>query len=798
MENLPKPPDGIRPRVPFEAECRIYTPQDFVTLPKGHGYEDLDQLVQRGLNPSMDPKVANAFVQEWLFFGLLSRVLDEDVNSHDFLNSHSRTLHTSKHILEKKIDEWRQREAPVDGQTCDVAQRRYIRASDALAIARRFTAKHLSYKLQDDDNGRPGHRHDAFQKPRNAAHDAIDTRITLSIAILGEIIQRERPVPVTLPSTDRQDFWQDPSLEPKGWGYSKYCRDQLQNNNWCPSEIRRLESTLPGVCEVYYCSSSKPRRSLDHSDCTWDNCNAPFLEVLDHVEGECEGECGSPLGLYDDEVARVIMNNKTPLITYDRTKGRLILHELDLRGDPPMRFGALSHAWEDKILAMGEDAAGRNDRRILQCRVRKMQNDFNKLVYGKDHTRQDEDVPFYVDVICYPRQVRAQALALNQMRLVYSKASEVLVWDRDLLREKKPSDSRLLEMNVKIRLGNWTKSLWTLFEAVLARNITVALSDETITFEELEKARREAKRDLYHEYHHVCRAGQPFSEAVYQLRKLDLQDDPKYRSQKVWNAVQFKKIDKVQNEAPILAALMGLDVNSLVTELEIPVTAAAQTREEHCNRLASTQMVKLLNLMNQTPGLGIPSGLIFLPGPKVRHHDHPETRQYSWAPRTWLTRQAHPRSLTQPLRSVAITHANGLLVNLPGFELDTAVLPLVHHIFWVPVAHTMQEWYTIEAYPETSDFEAWWMEVTQDCSLMVVLADASPGDHGTVGLLVRSKGTLSDGQIRWVDALCRVWIRLETDREHIRLLCNSFREYPDRALFGTRLGAQQWCIDWLA
>ncbi|RDW69556.1 hypothetical protein BP6252_08576 [Coleophoma cylindrospora] len=802
MDHLPKPIGAsIRPQIPFEAEARVYRPSDFVTVPKAYGYEDLDQLVEHGLRPEMDPKEANAFLQEWLYFAFLARMLDDDVDSaRDFLYPQTRTVNTSRSILEKKIDEWRQRETVVNDRSGESAQRRYIRASDALAIARRFISKHLSYAPQDDDDGRPGQRRDddgSSNKAKNEAHESIDPRIPLSIAILGEILQRERPKPKTFPDADRQEFWLDPDLESRRWGYSKYCREQLQNNNWCLSDIRRLESTMPGVCEVYYVSSSKPRRDVDHSSCLWDDCKVPPEESLEHVEGECDGNCGPVLGFDDNLIGEVIKSGNTPLVTYDRTKGKLILHKFDLSKVPSKPFGALSHAWEDVILAIGSDAGGRNSRRIYQCRIRKMQNSFNKLVHGADHAMQEGDVPFYVDVLCYPRQVRAQALALNQMRLVYSKAAEVLVWDRDLLREPRLSDSRMIEMNVKIRLGNWTKSLWTLFEAVLAKRITVALNDETVTFDELRKATRDAKENLYHPYHHVYRAGHPFSPAVYQLRKLDQLGDPKYRPQQVWNAVQFQKIDRVENEAPILAALMKLNVDSLVIEPE-QASTTSRTNREYCNMLASKRMIKLLELMNQTPGLGIPSGLIFLPAPKLRHKDIPETKQYGWAARTWLTRQAHPRSLVQPLRTIAITHTNGLLVKFPGLILHSPGLPLENRRFWMPVEHTMHKWLKVVAYPEEVDFRSWWIDASKDHEPRVILSEANPREQGAIGLLVKPKGTLSDGQIQWVDVLCRLWIRLETDREFIRLLCNSFREHPDRALFGTRLSEQTWCVDGVA
>ncbi|CAJ2500520.1 Uu.00g033730.m01.CDS01 [Anthostomella pinea] len=91
-----------------------------------------------------------------------------------------------------------------------------------------------------------------------------------------------------------------------------------------------------------------------------------------------------------------------------------------------------------------------------------MQNDFKMLIRGAP--AQEGDVLFYIDVIiCYPRQASAQ----------------------DPLHELKLSDAKIMEMNVQIWLRNWTKSVLTPFEAVLALVVTFALNDEAIKSMEL-------------------------------------------------------------------------------------------------------------------------------------------------------------------------------------------------------------------------------------------------------------------------------------------------------------------------
>lgn len=141
---------------------------------------------------------------------------------------------------------------------------------------------------------------------------------------------------------------------------------------------------MPGVCEVYYTSSKKRKRQYNHSDCSLAKCTAPHLEPLGHVEDECGGGCAQ-LRLDEKDIERVLNSGKTPFVTCRSADGQLELHEFDPSSDSIPAFGALSHAWQDRILDIGEDARGGNNRCVYLCRLRKMQNDFNS--YGMKASR---------------------------------------------------------------------------------------------------------------------------------------------------------------------------------------------------------------------------------------------------------------------------------------------------------------------------------------------------------------------------------------------------------------------------
>ena len=74
-------------------------------------------------------------------------------------------------------------------------------------------------------------------------------------------------------------------------------------------------------------------------------------------------------------------------------------------------------------------------------------------------------------------------------------------------------------MNMRIRMSTWAHRLWTFQEVVLAKNLHVQFEDDTVCVQELQEARDEAKKDIDHPYHHVWKAGHPFSSSVWKLRQ---------------------------------------------------------------------------------------------------------------------------------------------------------------------------------------------------------------------------------------------------------------------------------------
>ena len=781
MDHLPPPIDYQKhDRVYFYAPRRqYYHPQDFFTIPEDYGFGDLQDLVENGLGASrMEGKFVNEFLQSWLWFALLAQLLNTRIRQGHFYRKDDTTLSTKE--LSSYISAWTKREKEDAAREADeynhTKTSRYIRTSIALDIARRFISKHCAHDRMDRDDlsrAEPGSvcPHDGCSvDPR------VNNKLALSLAILGETLQLEQPkIPFGLDR--RLNFHNHPTAQAKHWGYSSYCRNKMQENKWCPSEIRRMEATLPGVSNVYLmCRMNPPEPTADHSQCTIWECVAKKPTQTAFHMGDCYEDC-KLRRMNEIDLIQAVKEDKTPLITLTDANGLAYSYH-DLKKDKVVPFVALTHGWQDGMFDSGKDARGKNSRSMYMCQLDMIQETCEQLLKGEKNADGSHQTYIWIDVFCFPREASVMSSGINQMRRIYSKAETVLVWDRNLIQTKKIGSA--IEMNMRLTMSNWAQRLWTLQETVLAKDLVVQFEGGTVGLKDLQEAGDEAKNDVHHQYHYVWKAGHPFSSAVWKLR----QTNELYRVQRLWEAVQFRLVSQPEDQTIVFANILKLNVR----ELE-----KIGNLHEDPNETAAKRMVKFLDMLDKEPGLGVPSGIIFLPPPKL---DRPG---YAWAPKTWLTKQAHSYPLMRPLHPAGSIMNQGFLVDFPGFILHCPRASPEEDKFHIPVQQSLHKWYKVVADRggKGRNFKDFWENFvcTKSEPSIIMSTTHSPGERWDVGILVQTKGLLTRGEVRWVKTLCRVWVRLETNTKIMTELGNKFRNEGDAMMFGERLKSQKWCID---
>ena len=781
MDHLPPPIDHEgHERVHFYASQLIdeYKPQDFYTLPQKYGYNDFQNLIEEGLNDFLEEDRANEFIQSWLWFALLAQVIGSTVYRTDFHRSDD-TIGTK--MLNTYISSWveRENEAAEDSDQPPQASKN-VGASMALEVARRFVAKHCAHDSIDRD-GRPRVQSESECPFIGCSVDLrLNINLTLSIAILGETLQLARPT-MSSGLEYHGEFHHEPNTEENHfWGYSRYCRRSLKNNKWCPFAVRRIESRRQRVTSIYLvCQMKPPKPDCDHSACTIWGCVAPRQPQTALHMGGCGGKCRTDK-IPESKLVEWISQDKIPLIMWTEAKGMESTGH-DLKKEKGILFVAMTHTWGDGLIESGKDARNKNDRCMHSCQVERVQLTCNRLL-KEGHLSDNKEVYLWIDVLCMPREASVRGKAINHMKVIYSKAAKVLVWDRNLLQSRKTSSP--IEMNTRIRMSKWAQRLWTLQEAILAKDLHIQFQDETVSVKELEEARDQARDDIDHPFHHVWKAGEPFSLPVWKLR----QPDEECRVQRTWEAVQFRSVTDPRDETIILANVLKLDV----TRLEHIGDTPEEIVQESHDAIADKRMGIFLDMLDEAPDLGIPSGIIFFPPPKL------PVDGYGWAPRTWLSKQSRSSPLMRPLRQEGSIMKNGLLVEFPGLILHCPHASLENEIFWIPVQQGLHEWYKIVADRgnDGENFKDFWETYVHPHGESLIIMSTSTISHRwEVGVLVNTKGFLTKGKVRWVRILCRVWIRLETNTNVIRREGDLFREKGGIVIFGERLESQKWCID---
>lgn len=322
-----------------------------------------------------------------------------------------------------------------------------------------------------------------------------------------------------------------------------------------PFAIRRIESRRHGVTSTYLtCKMKPPKPDSSHSACTAWDCVAPIHHQTALHMGGCGGKCKTDK-IDETNSVEWISQDKTPLAMWTEAKG-LECTPYDLKKDKQITFVALTHSWEDGLIESVKDARNKNNRCMHSCQLERVQLTCNRLL-KEVSLNGSREMYLWIDVLYVPREASVRGRAINQMKVIHSRAAKVLVWDENLWQSRKINSP--IKMNTRIRMSKWAQRLWTLQEAILGKDLHIQLQDDTVSITELEETRNRARDDINHPFHYVWKAGQTFSSAVWGLR----QDNEEYRVQRTWEAVQFRVVTDPRDETIILANVLKLDVTRL-------------------------------------------------------------------------------------------------------------------------------------------------------------------------------------------------------------------------------------------
>lgn len=778
MDHLPYPVGrNEHSKVRAYTNLLLYEPGDFFDLPQNQLDCSLPALLHRGLPWIASRSSVNEFLQSWLFFALLSEVTATPIRAKEFVDSKAGFINTTKlpHIL----GEWSSREKAeslaVNSCTSKRAlyAERWLRISLALDNARLFVRGHCAVPRIDTEPCPIGFPYAYERQQMSMPMVAVDETLLMSLMVMGETLQQALtdicdanrhsfgflPRALTQPNTD-------------GWGYSRQLRNEMLEKGFCRAKMLRLETSMPRVSAIYYARTilDNDPAATTHDSCSVDLCRSRREELLPIHRGSCSGDCARcSTEKYFGDIEQWIQRGLTPLANWDSQSG-LTIKPYDIN-DTALIFGALSHSWAERVILSRRAAELTKDRKMHVCQLEALQDIFDKLVQG--NARSDAGcelghslhIPFWVDVLCMPRDKEAKVLATAQFKQIYANAEEVLVWDRTLLQQTECRD--YASISSAIRLADRSRSLWGLQEALLARNPHFEFGNgTTVTLKSLHTAYLTSYDDPMNHYHFCLEATSPFDQAAWSLRK---RQDTNYRPgllKDVWTAIQPCLLHRPEEETIILANYLKLNTSAL------QFTTVAE-------ELADARMKKFLHMVAEAPHLGLPSDIIFLP------QGREPLSGCEWGSKTWLglRRQGCP-GLTLPTLQHRPTMIidNEIIVEYPGLLIDfTQQSPIERgnrncEHFWVRMLPYTNIWHELVLDVREWGFDAWKHSLSLSPSLcnrgrLCVILSADPKTDWTQAIIVRIlQEVQNDDNMFVVQRLCRAGIRLETNSTNATIL----------------------------
>jgi hypothetical protein len=628
-----------------------YDNEGFSDFPARAGWSK-QQLMDSQLDPAIASRTVAGFVQQWLFFGILSAAMGHRYPMETLVRDFTRVSATSGKTLvttqrlEQYLLQWKADLTPLELHKTSQAFNRLEAMIDE-------TQHHVARYMCHYEGVRPSHPMDRHPE------------ISLSIMAMGVTLTRVK-----------LRLW--PGSKLFAWQQSELILSRMTEAGWCPSDISMLQKLIT-ASGMYYVSLLQPRMARhDHvqAGCHKDACNVMNITGeakqqyrTAHADG-CGGDCEFE-HVEEARLMEILESGSVPLATFetmqDGTCG-LIVSEVRLAEKIP--FVAISHVWAERL-------GNARDNAMPRCQLSRIQ----KLVTAAAGGRK---MPFWIDTLSVPQSNNKEHLqpwrlkAIRDMDQIYRSSFAVLVLDAEL--QSVHSHAPFEELLARFACCSWLRRLWTLQEAVNGQKVLLQLSDTAVDMMTSIFERLQTFAGFF------ALSQTVLTELVESIWRVVLVKNPgQYpRITTVWNACQFRSTSEAQDEAFCLAVVLGLETRAIL---------AARTREDSWRAFLLEQKV-------------FPKDLLFSSGPRL------QMEGYRWAPTRFINRPTTKAATLLLSMGTGEASILGLTVSASGYVLTRPKSPLrgEHASFWIRDQDT-EQWYLVAQRTEASDGQLSWSDL---------------------------------------------------------------------------------------
>jgi hypothetical protein len=467
--------------------------QDFINFPATHGY-DIDETYhlvpksEQGNHTLCNQRFRDddQFLQAWLFFGLLRCVVrtDEPVleDQYSLIADNIRLDTKNLHLA---LTEWSQYLKELQQRSRNEAGMRCIEAVEMLTLARRVVIANLA----EENN---------FSHPSDDARD----QHSMCLMILGETLSATLSHIMTGCKIDIRG-WQ---LDEDGWGPPRYVIRKMKKEGWCLRFQEILKGQVGRSATLLYatlqCGAPQDQtREEAHKTCTADRCQ--FVEACQGLDqsggqqseyqplhhptsphlGATSHHCNL-LGPNQEDLLDILKLSKGrddvfPLLRYHE-EGSIPEVKVEMWSNdvtPEPQFATISHVWSHGL-------GNKTDTRVRQCQLRYIRDLLDEVFEGPASKTGRTSHLFWLDTLAMPvvgpnerdgQKLKLRKKAIDSIYHVFNKAQHGIIIDRGLLSHNHADDRTTI--GIRLLSSGWMKRLWTLQEAFVSKNLSLAMRD---------------------------------------------------------------------------------------------------------------------------------------------------------------------------------------------------------------------------------------------------------------------------------------------------------------------------------
>ncbi|KAL4800362.1 hypothetical protein BDV19DRAFT_352862 [Aspergillus venezuelensis] len=242
----------------------------------------------------------------------------------------------------------------------------------------------------------------------------------------------------------------------------------LSEAGWCAAEIAKLKRETDCSTRFYLSRIDRTGLGKDHSRCTASGgCMAHQIyepAYRTRHRPDCKGDemCWS-LGPKVEEVVKVIGDGGYPLVNLHEN-GREVEVCAAGEGSRDPIYVTISHVWSDGL-------GNPHDNTIPYCQIAYIQGLVDSL-YTDPNSTSPRPVKFWLDTLCIPvadEYSKYRKLAINRMNNTFRGSEKTLALDNSLMAQDTSMD--WVEMNMRIKYCPWVTRAWTLLEGRVGKEL---------------------------------------------------------------------------------------------------------------------------------------------------------------------------------------------------------------------------------------------------------------------------------------------------------------------------------------